>query len=133
MIGDGRSPKLHSKYVGPFTVLRTVGTNAYELDLPPTMRIHPVLNVSRLKAYRDGAASHPHRSLPHTRPPPECGHEDGVEIYEVESVLEKRGTGSRTQYLVEWKGYPRWEATWVKRRDMTGAEEAIREYEASQQ
>ena len=133
MIGDGRSPKLHSKYIGPFRVVRAVGSNAYELDLPATMRIHPVLNVSRLKAYKDGAASHPDRPLPHTRPPPECGHEDGVEIYEVERILEHRGKGARTQYLVEWKGYPRWEATWQKKKDMVGASDAISDYEESQQ
>ena len=132
VVGEKRSPKLHSKYIGPFKIVRVVGANAYELALPPSMRIHPVLNVSRLKAYRDGSVTHPDRSLPHSRPPPECGHEDGVEIYEVERVLERRGKGARVEYLVEWKGYPRWEATWVKHRDMTGADEAIAEFEDSQ-
>ena len=128
VVGDRRSPKLHSKYIGPFRITRIVGSNAYELDLPLSMKIHPVLNVSRLKSYRDGSITHPHRAQPHHRPPPECD-EDGAEVFEVERVLEKRGSNSRLEYLVEWKGYPRWEATWTSRRDMGGAADAIAEFE----
>ena len=132
VVGDGRSPKLQSKYIGPFKVTRVVGSHAYELDLPPTMRIHPVLNISRLKAYHDGASTHPHRSLPHHRPPPEVGHEDGVEVYEVERILEQRGRGARAKYLVKWLGYPLWEATWQTAVDLAGAQDRLDEFHAEQ-
>jgi hypothetical protein len=133
VVGDGRSPKLQSKYIGPFAITRVVGSNAYELDLPPTMRIHPVLNISRLKAYHDGAATHPHRSLPHSRPPPEVGHEDGAAIYEVERILEQRGRGARTKYLVKWLGYPVWEATWQSAHDLAGSQAALDDFHSEQQ
>ena len=81
--GEGRTPKLTYKYIGPFQVRRVVGANAYELDLPSTLGIHPVLNVSRLKPYHDGFASHPDRPQPHHRPPPETVEDDGGEVYEV--------------------------------------------------
>ena len=62
LVGDNRSIKFANRYIGPFKIVRVVGNNAYELELPPQMQIHPVLNVSRLLPYRDGLISHPHRS-----------------------------------------------------------------------
>ena len=59
---DKRTPKFTYKYIGPFTVKRVVNANAYELDLPPQLQIHPVLNISRLKAYRDGQSAFPSSS-----------------------------------------------------------------------
>jgi hypothetical protein len=128
-----RTPKLAEKFIGPFKVKRAVGRNAYELDLPPTLKIHPVLNISRLRAYRDGAEVNPHRPLPHARPPPESVQEDGGEVYEVERILSSRGSGARARFLVKWKGYPDWEATWEPRAALRQAKEALEEFEASRQ
>ena len=128
VVGDGRSPKLHSKYIGPFAITRVVGSNAYELDLPPTMRIHPVLNISRLKKYHDGSVTHPHRSLPNSRPPPECLNEDGREMYEAERILEQRGRGARTRYLVKWLGYPEWESTWQSAADLAESPDILQSF-----
>jgi hypothetical protein len=96
------------------------------------MRIHPVLNISRLKAYRDGASTHPHRAQPHSRPPPDCIHEDGTESYEVERILEQRGHGARAKYLVKWLGYPLWEATWQKASDLAGSAMALSDFHNEQ-
>ena len=38
-------------YVGPFKVIRAVGRNTFKLDLPVTLRVHPVFNVSLLWQY----------------------------------------------------------------------------------
>jgi hypothetical protein len=123
------SPKFAARYIGPFKVKRVVGTNAYELDLPVQLQIHPVLNISRLKAYRDGMVSFPSRPAPHSRPPPEVVEADGTSLWEVESILASRGQGPRLQYLVRWKGYPMWEASWEPRRNLLGAPEAIAQFE----
>jgi hypothetical protein len=129
MIGDDkRTPKFACKYFGPFTVKRVVNANAYELDLPATLRIHPVLNVSRLKVYRDGADQFPSRLPPDSRPPPETVLEGGAEEYEVESILASRGSGARAQYLVKWRGYPLWEATWEKASALKGAQTLVNDY-----
>jgi hypothetical protein len=126
---DKRTPKFACQFLGPFKVKRVVNPNAYELDLPPAMRIHPVLNVSRLKVYRDGTSTFPSRPIPNHRPPPEV--KDGEEQYEVESVLAKRGVGARAQYLVKWVGYDHYEATWEKSSALANAKEAVREYESA--
>jgi len=38
--------KLVDKYVRPYTIEEVVSTNAIKLQLPTSMRIHPVMNVS---------------------------------------------------------------------------------------
>lgn len=131
LVGAHRTPKFTFKYIGPFLIKRVVGPNAYELDLPSNLEIHPVLNISRLKAYRDGSLTHPTRALPHHRPAAEVVREDGSEVYEVERVIAVRGRGARLEYLVEWKGYPTWEATWVNSKELSGAQEAVRAFQQS--
>ena len=129
MLGaDKRTPKFTFRYLGPFVVKRVANANAYELDLPAQLRIHPVFNVNRLKAYRDGAASFPSRPQPDARPPPEIALADGAEVYEVESILAGRGAGARAQYLVKWRGYPVWEATWERPSVLTGARQVLADY-----
>ena len=48
----GKSDKLKPRFVGPFQVLEMVGSNAARLQLPATMKIHPVFNVGLLKKYQ---------------------------------------------------------------------------------
>ena len=43
------STKLDVKYNGPFKVKRVVGPKAIELELPKSLKIHPVFNVEKLK------------------------------------------------------------------------------------
>ena len=129
MVGaDTRTPKFASKYIGPFTVKRVANNNAYELDLPVTLRINPVLNINRLKEYHS-PSSFPSRPSSVSRPPPEITLADGAEQYKVESILARRGSGARAQYLVKWLGYPVWEATWEKSSSLTSAQGAISDYE----
>ena len=121
------TPKFLFKFIGPFKVARVANPNAYELELPPTWSIHPVFNISRLKVYHDGFVLFPGRPPAFARPPPESIAEDGAEIYEVDRVIAKRGSGSRTQYLILWKGYPLESSTWEPARNVD-APDAIAEF-----
>jgi len=47
MIGR-RTEKLTEHFVGPYKVKAIISSNAIELELPTTVRIHPVVNVSRV-------------------------------------------------------------------------------------
>ena len=43
--------KLAFKYYGPYQITKRIGTRAYELLLPPYVRIHNVFHVSLLRKY----------------------------------------------------------------------------------
>jgi len=45
--------KLDYKKIGPFKILAKIGTSAYKLDLPASMRIHKTFHISLLKLYND--------------------------------------------------------------------------------
>jgi len=45
--------KLVDQYVGPYTIKKVVSTNTVKLQLPTSMRIHPVVNVSQIVRYRE--------------------------------------------------------------------------------
>jgi hypothetical protein len=98
------SAKLDHKFLGPFPIDAIINPVAVRLSLPPSMtRLHTVFHVSLLEPY--------HGPLSHNRPPEPVLIDDELE-YEVERLLDRRGTGQHRQYLVKWTGYPIWEATW---------------------
>jgi len=48
-----RTEKLIERFVGPYKVKKIISANAIELELPRTVKIHPVVNISRVCKYRD--------------------------------------------------------------------------------
>ena len=119
------SKKLQTRYIGPYRVSQIISTVAYRLELPPDLRIHPVFHISCLKKYTD-PTSIPHRPTPPTPPPAIVV--DGKEEFEVEKILDKRKRWRRDEYLVKWKGYPEYEATWEPRTNLTNVAEAMEEF-----
>ena len=47
-----RSEKLTKCFVGSYKVKGIVSSNAIELELPNSIKIHPVVNVSRVQLYK---------------------------------------------------------------------------------
>ena len=47
----GKYSKLAPSYCGPFEILAKVGLVAYQLALPPNIKVHNVFHVSILKIY----------------------------------------------------------------------------------
>ncbi|GMF60129.1 unnamed protein product [Phytophthora fragariaefolia] len=64
-VSDFGASKLAPRFIGPFTVLAKHG-NAYTLDIPSSMRLHPTFYVGRLKPY----AQHESPSLGDSAPTP---------------------------------------------------------------
>jgi len=99
------SRKLENKHHGPYRIVRTIGTHAYELDIPATIQKHRTFPVSLLHT----AADDP---LPgQVTPPPLPVIVEGEEEWEVEEILDSRRTRGRLRYLVKWRGFtdPTWE------------------------
>ncbi|KAH8144565.1 uncharacterized protein LAJ45_11399 [Morchella importuna] len=99
------SDKLDHKRLGKFRILERIGSHAYRLELPASMKSHPVFHVSSLEPAR----RHP---LPgHIQPPPPPVIVEGEEEFEVQEVMDSRIRRNQLQYLVKWTGYeqPTWE------------------------
>ena len=118
-IASPGTPKLLSKYIGPFKVQARQGTLAYRLELPDHYRIHPVFHVSLLKAYK---------AAPHRKPPPPPDIIGDEEEFEVEDILQHRQKGGKTSYLVKWTGYGQEYNSWEPEDCFAHAHDTIREY-----
>jgi hypothetical protein len=98
------------------------------MKLPPQLQLlHSTFNIDRLKPYRDGQLPFPDRPPADSRPPPDALLDTGDGVYELERILAKSGRGRNTQYLIMWKGYPVWEATWEPQ-DHINAPAALSEF-----
>lgn len=124
---------LQPRWTGPFKVSKVISANAYKLDLPATMQIHPTINVSQLKPYRRNE-EFPNRR--NSRPPPLQVYDNNDEEHEVEEILghriKRRGRTSRKEYLVKWKGYPSYDATWEPESHLSTASDILTAYKQQQ-
>jgi hypothetical protein len=124
--GPGIHPdaKFKQRFVGPFRVEERIGNNAYLLKLPTTWKQHPVFHISRLKAWAEGERVR--KNLPGHQPGPLKKTED---TYEVEKILDTRVSNGKRQYLVLWKGYPRYDATWEPEENLEGSRRLVQDFE----
>ncbi|XP_073465040.1 uncharacterized protein [Aquarana catesbeiana] len=93
------SKKLGPKFLGPFPVKRKINEVAFELELPDSLRIHPVFHVSLLKP--SVSNPFPERNLN----PPDPVIVDGAEEFEIEAILDCRKRNNQAQFLIKWKGW----------------------------
>ena len=111
--------KLDFKFIGPFKVKDRVGTQMYHLELPHTIKVHPVFHVSLLELCKGS-------NYPNKCPPPEViGNE---EEYEVEEILDSRHQCGHVQYLVKWKGYPNCDNQWEPPANLGNAEDVLQDF-----
>jgi RNase H-like domain found in reverse transcriptase/Integrase zinc binding domain/Integrase core domain/Chromo (CHRromatin Organisation MOdifier) domain len=125
----GKSRKLRHPWVGPFSIVAMMGDNAAKLELPATMKCHPVQNVSKLKHWKES----PERFIGRQGPPATTLFDDGHEEYSVEEILAKRGRGGKVEYLVKWLGYPVSDCEWRPTSALLNAWDTVLEFEGTQQ
>uniref|UniRef100_A0A8C7YG30 Integrase catalytic domain-containing protein n=1 Tax=Oryzias sinensis TaxID=183150 RepID=A0A8C7YG30_9TELE len=95
----GGARKLMPRYIGPYPVVGIINPVAVRLDLPRTLRVHPVFHVSKLKPAKDSPLQPP------PAPPPAPRIVDGGPVYTIRKLLASRRVGRGVQYLVDWEGY----------------------------
>ena len=76
------SKKLNYKKMGPFKIIKKVGTSSYKLDLPVSMTIYNTFHISLLEPYEDNKFP----SQTQTPPPPIEILEGGPE-YKLEEIV----------------------------------------------
>ena len=91
--------KLDFKRLGRFKIMQKISSHAYKLDLPTSMKCHPVFHVSVLEP----AATNP--LVGQNQPAPRLIMvNDNIEV-EVEEILDSKLVRKNLKYLVRWVGY----------------------------
>ena len=115
------SKKLMERYVGPYAIEEVVSSNVVKLRLPSSMRIHPVVNVSRIVRYKEQIKEQ-------KKEEGKLVEVEGVEEWEVEKILNKKRMRGVEKYLVRWKGFTVEGNTWERKKNLKNAEELIEEF-----
>ena len=104
------SRKLAPRYIGPYTIIKVINPSALRLQLPSSLKVHPVFHVSQVKpvANCDLSPPAPAPLLPRTL-------ESSDMVLEVNRILAVRRRGRGFHYLVDWVGYGPEDRTWVPR------------------
>jgi len=88
-----RLEKLTKKFARPYQVKKIILTNTIELDLPSIVKIHLVVNVSKICRYKDEVEGQRKEW-----PLPVIIHRE--EEYGIEKILNKRKFREKNRYLV---------------------------------
>jgi len=92
MVGR-RTKKLTERFVGPYRIKKIVSSNTVELELPSMIKIHLVVNISRIRRYI-GQVEGQRKE----QPAPVVI--EGEEEWEVERILNKQWIRGKNKYLV---------------------------------
>ena len=93
------------------------------MDLPSTLKVHPVFHVSLRRGYKD---------TPEYRfkAPPLPEVIDGELEYEVEAILAHRQEGNSREYLISWKGYTPDDDTWEPEHHLQNCPQLLKDYKS---
>ena len=88
-----RMEKLTERFVGPYKIKKIISLNIVELELPSTIKIHSVVNVSRIRRYVGQVKGQ-------RKEQPALVIIKGEEEWKVERILNKRQVREKNKYLV---------------------------------
>jgi len=85
--------KLIEKFVEPYKIKKIISENAVELKLPASIKIHPVVNVSRIALYQEQIERQ-------KKIPPSPVKIDEEKEYKVEKILDRKDVREKPKYLI---------------------------------
>ncbi len=126
----GRGKKLLMKYDGPFEVIRKLSPVTYQLRLPISYGIHPIINIAHLERYQ---LSPPELGM---RPTKHLNREDFEELREteVECIVNERLRKGRKgrkirEYKVRFLGFGPEHDEWLTKPMLRNAPEVLLQWE----
>ena len=125
MVGK-RTEKLTKRFVGPYKIKKIILLNVVELKLSSTVKIHLVVNVSRIQRYVGQVEGQRKK-----QPTPVIIEEE--EEWKVERILNKQQVKGKDKYLVWWKEFTAESNTWEGIENLGNAKEAVEEFEKEYQ
>jgi len=90
---ERRSEKLTEHFVGLYKVKRIVSSNAIELELSKSIKIYPIVNISRVRLYKLQVEEQ-------KKILPKWVIIEGEEEFEVEKILNKRIVREKEKFLI---------------------------------
>lgn len=118
--------KLDDKRLGPFKISKKVSSHAFELVLPPSMKIHNVFHVRHLEPCAINREMHPRRIAQKIVV-------DGEAEWEVERILKTKMVRRKRVYLVRWKNCGKEDDSWEPLEHLGNAKKTLEEFNASHQ
>ena len=103
--------KLTKQFVELYKVKGIVSTNAIELELPSSIKIHSVVNISQVWLYRPQV-----EEQKKILPKPVIIERE--EKFEMEKILNKRVVKGKKKFLVQWEEYIVEGDTWESRKNL---------------
>jgi hypothetical protein len=104
------SKKLRARWCGPLKVIQVATPVAFMLELPASIRIHPVVHAEWLKPVPGHVATQGAFELPEDQDDDEL-----FPVSQVDLVLTREVRHGHTHYLIRWSGLPAWDVTWHTR------------------
>ena len=108
--------KFKARFVGPYKVIQQISSVVFKLELPPTLQIHPVFHVSKLKLYN---STNPELEdvdyIPAKADYPKDEHVfyvDKIVDHKMGPLPSRYPKGPTLQFKVRWDGYTKQHDTW---------------------
>ena len=120
------SKKLTEQWLGPYDITKRIRDNTLELRLPRSIKIHPVVNISWVKPYKERL-----EGQPTFKPGPVQVTEDREIEFEVDYIVDSCYKGRHLEYLVHWKGYSNEDNTWEPKSNLSNMLDAIKDFHHS--
>ena len=108
--------------MGPYKVKGIVSSNTIELELPKSIKIYPVVNISRVWLYKPQVEKQ-------KKIPPKLLIIEGQEEFKIEKIINKRMIREKEKFLVRWKEYMVEEDTWENKENLENIKELVEEFE----
>ncbi|GMI65288.1 hypothetical protein HRI_000198100 [Hibiscus trionum] len=100
--------KLSARYFSPYKIVDRIGSVAYKLQLPETLRVHPIFHVSLLKKKLENR-------LLTFRDPPELTDDGQLKVYPafvLDKHMVKCNNVAVARLLIQWSNLAPENATW---------------------